>query len=69
MGAGCAVPAPGSPGNFYPHWTLANVGGRCRWEFGQMTNGNSFGGAAQYGAPSAWFFANLESPIMNPGCA
>jgi hypothetical protein len=60
----------GQPGNFYPHWTLANVGGTCRWEVGQMTNGNSFGGTAQYGSPSAWFFANLESPIMkNPGCA
>ena len=69
-GAGCAVPPPGSPGNFYPHWTLAKVGGTCRWEFGQMTNGNSFGGTAQFGSPSAWFFATLEGPIMpNPGCS
>ena len=63
-GAGCAVPAPGSPGNFYPHWTLANPGGSCRWEFGNMTNGMSFGGTAQYGSPSAWFFGTLEGPIM-----
>jgi len=63
-GAGCAVPAPGSPGNFYPYWTLANPGGSCRWEFGNMTNGTTFGGTAQYGSPSAWFFGTLEGPIM-----
>jgi len=63
-GVGCAVPAPGSPGNFYPHWTLANPGGSCRWEFGNMTDGNSFGGTAQYGSPSAWFFGTLEGPII-----
>jgi hypothetical protein len=67
-GSGCAVPAPGSPGNFYPHWTLASVGGRCVWEFGQMSNGRSFGGTRQYGSPSAWFFANLEGPIMTNPC-
>ena len=67
-GAGCAVPAPGSPGNFYPHWTLASVAGRCVWEFGQMSNGRSFGGTAQYGSPSAWFFANLEGPIRANPC-
>jgi hypothetical protein len=68
-GAGCAVPAPGAPGNFYPYWTLANVGGACRWEFGQMPNGNSFGGTGQYGSSSAWFFGTLEGPVMtNPGC-
>jgi hypothetical protein len=68
-GQGCAVPAPGAPGRFYPHWTQAKVGGQCVWEFGNMTNGNSFGRAAQYGTPSAWFFGNLESPIMrNPQC-
>jgi hypothetical protein len=68
-GAGCAVPPPGAPGNFYPHWTLASVGGACRWEFGQMANGNSFGGTGQYGSSSAWFFGTLEGPLMtNPGC-
>src|SRR5258708_21915061 len=68
-GAGCAVPAPGSPGNFYPHWTLASTNGGCRWEFGNMTNGQSFGDAAQYGSPSPWFFGTLEGPIMpNRNC-
>lgn len=62
-GSGCAVPAPGSPGNFYPHWTQAAVAGKCVWEFGQMRNGNSFGGTAQYGGPSAYFFGNLEGPL------
>jgi hypothetical protein len=67
--AGCAVPAPGSPGNFYPYFTQATVGGGCEWEFGQMSNGNSFSGAAQFGGPSPYFFGNLEGPIIsNPNC-
>jgi hypothetical protein len=45
---GCAVPPPGGPGNFYPFYTLAKVGGQCVWEFGNMSNGNSFGGDQQY---------------------
>ena len=67
--SGCAVPAPGSPGNFYPYFTQATVSSSCVWEFGQMSNGNSFGGAAQYGSPSAYYFGNLEGPIVpNPTC-
>jgi len=62
--SGCAVPAPGSPGNFYPYFTQATVGGSCEWEFGQMSNGSSFGGSAQYGSASAYFFGNLEGPIQ-----
>ena len=42
-GTGCAVPAPGSPGNFYPYYTQAKVSGQCVWEFGQMRNGRTFG--------------------------
>jgi hypothetical protein len=68
-GEGCAVPIPDGIGNFYPYWTLASVGGTCVWEFGQMPNGRTFGGTAQYGHPSAYFFANLEGPIMpRPTC-
>ncbi|HEX9036821.1 MAG TPA: hypothetical protein VF808_07500 [Ktedonobacterales bacterium] len=68
--AGCAVPPPGGPGNFYPYFTQASVGGQCVWEFGQMPNGNAFGGAAQYGAPSAYFFGTLASqPMANPNCS
>jgi hypothetical protein len=44
---GCAVPPPNAPGNFYPYWTLT---ASCAWEFGNMTNGNTFGGpSAEYG--------------------
>jgi hypothetical protein len=68
-GSGCAVPPPGAPGQFYPYWTLARLGGSCVWEFGQMRNGVTFGGAAQYGSPSARFFGTLESPILRtPSC-
>jgi hypothetical protein len=67
--SGCAVPAPGSPGNFYPYYTQAKVGGSCEWEFGQMPNGNDFGADAQYDGPSAYFFGTLAGPIMsNPSC-
>jgi hypothetical protein len=67
--SGCAVPAPGSPGNFYPYFTQAFVGGSCQWEFGQMANGNSFGGASQFDGPSAYFFGTLSGPIIpNPNC-
>ena len=37
---------PKGPGHFYPYLTLAKVGGQCVWEFGNMTNGNTFGGDA-----------------------
>lgn len=67
--SGCAVPAPGSPGAFYPYFTQAPVGGQCEWEFGQMANGNNFGGAAQYDGPSDYFFGTLAGPIIpNPSC-
>jgi hypothetical protein len=63
-GKGCAVPPPGAPANFYPWWTLAKVQGKCVWEFGQMTNGRTFGRTKQYGQPALkWFFGNLEGPI------
>ena len=61
----CTVTGPNYPGVFYPYFTLASVGGRCQWEFGQMPNGSAFGGAAQYGAPSSWFFGTDASPIMD----
>jgi hypothetical protein len=67
--SGCAVPPPGAPGGFYPYWTQASVSGECVWEFGQMPNGNTFGGDAQYDGPSAYFFGTLAGqPIANPTC-
>jgi hypothetical protein len=67
--SGCAVPPPGGPGNFYPYWTQASVAGQCVWEFGQMTNGNTFSADAQYDGPSPYFFGTLSGPpIDNPAC-
>ncbi|HET7428168.1 MAG TPA: hypothetical protein VFJ66_01850, partial [Gaiellales bacterium] len=72
-GQGCSVPppAPLGPGHFYPYWTQARVNGTCVWEFGRMRNGNTFGGARQYGHPALrWYFGNLEGPITrNTNCA
>ena len=65
---GCAVPAPGSPGKFYPYFSQAMSGGRCVWEFGQMPGGNNFGRDGQYGAPSAYFFGTLSGPIRPNTC-
>jgi hypothetical protein len=70
---GCAVPPPNSPGHFYPFFTQAMVGGQCVWEFGNMDNGNSFGGDAQYAHLIPHGFLNgqfdLSSfPRKNPQC-
>jgi hypothetical protein len=68
--AGCVVPPTQAPGKFYPYWTQAMVKGSCVWEFGQMTNGNTFGGDKQYGKPTA-ALGLLEDagPIRsNPNC-
>jgi len=68
--SGCAAPPPGAPGGFYPYWTQATVDGSCVWEFGQMQNGNFFGGDAQYDGPSAYFFGTLSGPVLpNPNCS
>jgi len=63
--ANCTVTGPNFAGDFYPYFTQAPVGGSCEWEFGQMTNGNTFGGAAQYGPPTARFFGTLASGIID----
>jgi hypothetical protein len=69
-GAGCVIPPAQAPGKFYPYWTLAKVNGTCAWEFGQMTNGKTFGGDKQYGTfTTALGLAELASKIMpNPHC-
>ena len=65
--ANCTVTGPNFPGAFYPYFTQASIGGTCVWEFGQMTNGNSFGGAGQYGASSSYFFGTDASDVLtNP---
>ena len=40
---------PDGPGHFYPFWTRARVDGACVWEFGNMRNGNTFGGESPVG--------------------
>jgi hypothetical protein len=69
-GAGCVLPPSQAPGKFYPYWTLAKVNGSCVWEFGQMTNGKSFGGFKQYGKfTTALGLAEFASKIIpNPHC-
>ena len=67
-GAGCVLPPPG-PGNFYPYFTQARVGGACGWEFGNMRNGNTFGGDAQYGKVGPSTIGAFASAIRpNPNC-
>jgi hypothetical protein len=67
-GQGCVLP-PEGPGNFYPYFTQARVSGFCVWEFGNMTNGNTFGGAKQYGSVGPATIGAFASPVMrNPNC-
>jgi hypothetical protein len=71
--SGCTAPPPGAPGNFYPYWTQAMVGGQCVWEFGNMTNGNTFGKDHQYAHLVAHGFFkgqfDLASRVRdNPNC-
>jgi hypothetical protein len=70
---GCAVPPPGAPGHFYPFYTQAMVGGHCVWEFGNMHNGATFGGDAQYAhlIPHGFFKGQFDLssfPRKNPQC-
>jgi hypothetical protein len=65
-GTGCVMP-PKGPGHFYPFWTLAKVAGQCVWEFGNMRNGSTFGGDAQYGKVTPSTIGAFAGPIrMNP---
>ncbi len=67
-GAGCVMP-PTGPGNFYPYWTRARVHGSCVWEFGNMRNGNTFGGDRQWGRVGPRSIGAFVSRIRStPGC-
>ncbi|HEY2442150.1 MAG TPA: hypothetical protein VGI31_03360 [Streptosporangiaceae bacterium] len=67
-GSGCVLP-PKGPGHFYPYFTQAKVGGRCVWEFGNMRNGNTFGGDAQYGKVTPHTIGAFAGAIRaNPSC-
>ena len=70
---GCAVPPPHAPGHFYPYYTQASVGGQCVWEFGNMTNGNTFGRDHQYAhlVEHGFFKGQVDlasAPLPNPNC-
>jgi hypothetical protein len=68
-GEGCVVP-PNGPGHFYPYWTQARTELGCTWQFGQVRNGNTFGGDAQYGAVGPNTLGAFVGPIIrNPNCA
>jgi len=67
-GSGCVMP-PSGPGHFYPFFTQALVNGSCVWEFGNMPNGNDFGGSAQYGSVGPGTVGAFAGPILrNPHC-
>ncbi len=65
-GAGCVLP-PKGPGHFYPYFTLASVGTKCIWEFGNMANGNTFGKDLQYGTVGPGTLGAFAGPVLkNP---
>ncbi len=65
-GKGCQLPPPG-PGHFFPYWTLARVRGSCVWEFGNVANGNTFGGVRQYGKVAPNTLGAFQGPVQtNP---
>jgi hypothetical protein len=67
-GTGCVLP-PKGPGHFYPYWTLARVGGRCVWEFGNMGNGRNFGRDRQYGKVGRGTIGAFAGPVRrSPRC-
>ena len=67
-GKNCVLPPPG-PGHFYPYFTQARAGGVCVWEFGNMRNGNTFGGDQQYGQVGPTTLGAFASAVRpNPNC-
>jgi hypothetical protein len=70
---GCSVPAPNTPGNFYPYWSVANLlGGGCAIEFGNVSGRgvNNFGKDAQYGNNlfSTLGYPEFESAVYPNNC-
>jgi hypothetical protein len=67
-GKGCVLP-PKGPGHFFPYFTLAKVAGNCVWEFGNMPNGNKFGGLKQYGKIGPGTMGAFAGAVRrNPSC-
>ncbi len=64
-----ACSRPRARGTSIPYFTQARVGGSCVWEFGNMRNGNTFGGVAQYGSVGPGTLGTFTGPILrNPNC-
>ena len=68
--SGCAVPPPNAPGRFYPYWTLVTspTTGKCTFEFGNVQNGDTFGGPAQYAKIDPNNFPDLASRFYPNSC-
>jgi hypothetical protein len=68
--SGCAVPVPGSPGGFYPYWSLqtSNSAPTCVWDFGNVSSGNTAGKDAQYGSIIAPNFPDLVGTFNPVSC-
>lgn len=48
---------------------LAKVAGNCVWEFGNMPNGNTFGGGKQHGTVKPATMGAFAGPVRrNPSC-
>ena len=68
LGYRVRAPATG-PRAFLPVLHPARVGGLCVWEYGNMRNGNTFGGDAQYGAVGPSTLGAFAGPTRsNPNC-
>lgn len=72
-GIGCAIPAPASPGQFYPYWSRVTSGNSCTLEFGNVSSGagvNDFGGMSQYGTDMqpTLGYPEFEGPVMSNAC-
>jgi hypothetical protein len=70
---GCGVPAPNSPGKFYPYWSRVNSRSGCYLEFGNVSSGpdlNDFGQDAQYGTDqiAKLGYPEFEGPVRDNSC-
>jgi hypothetical protein len=72
--AGCAVPPPNAPGQFYPYWSRARQFGRdCVIEFGNVfarPGVNDFGKDRQYGTDqqATLGYPEFIGPILPNNC-
>jgi hypothetical protein len=70
--AGCAIPAPGSPGGFFPYWTRSS-GSSCAFLFGNVSGGigkSDYGKDAQYGTDRSptLGYPEFEGPVHTNTC-